>query len=241
MTNKHIVKSFDDDLDHLRSLLSQMGALVENQIADSVNALMNKNQELAQKVVKGDKKIDALEHEAEMFAYQVIARRSPMADDLREIVAALKISSILERIGDYAKNIGKRVAVLEDFSAVKAAAIIPHMAEETKAMVNDVIDAFLEHDSAKALDVWERDFHVDELNNSLFRELMTYMIENPKRVTLGTHLMFISKNIERMGDHATNIAEIVYFTVEGKILEDARPKTPESDMGIPRKVKKGKK
>jgi len=219
-----------------------MGAMVEGQITDSVNALMSKDRELAQQVVKKDKEIDALEHKAEMFTYQVLARRSPMADDLRVIVSAIKISSILERIGDYAKNIAKRVAVLDDFSAVKAAAIIPHMAEEAKSMVRDVIEAFLEGDSGKAMDVWERDFHVDQLNNSLFRELLTYMIENPKQATLGTHLMFISKNIERMGDHSTNIAEIVYFMAEGKMLEDARPKAPESDMGIPRKVKlKGKK
>jgi phosphate transport system protein len=171
----------------------------------------------------------------------MIALRSPMADDLREILSALKIASILERTGDYAKNVAKRSTVLTQLEIMKIAPIVPQMATIVREMLKDILDAYIQRNSAKAYAVWARDKSVDELYNSLFRELLTYMMENPKLITPCTHILFIAKNLERIGDHSTNISEIVHFLVEGAVMEEARPKGEEtiySDVPLPKGLKK---
>lgn len=240
MSQDHIVKSYDLEISRLRSLISEMGGLAEAQTADSVRAMQQRDPDLAQKVVDADKRLDVLDREVEKMAIQMIARRAPMADDLREIISALKISSMLERVGDYAKNIAKRAAVLAKMETVEPAAIIPQMTAILRDMLKDTLDAYIERDSAKALSVWQRDKAVDDLYNSLFRELLTYMMENPRLITPCTHILFAAKNLERIGDHSTNIAEIVYFLVEGVLLEDTRPKGDETsyaNVPVPENLK----
>ncbi len=230
MALERTVKSYDNELNTLRTMISRMGGMAEAQLGNAVNALIERNTDAAMRVLKDDKAIDHLELEIEKLAIQIIALRGPMADDLREIVAALKISGMLERIGDYGKNIAKRATVLSHTDPIKFVTLVPQMAGEAKKMIRDILDAFVERDSEKAYDVWEYDRHVDNLYNSLFRELLTYMMENPKLITPCTHLLFIAKNIERIGDHATNIAEIVYYAVEGEMLEEKRPKNDQTSF-----------
>ncbi len=225
MTQEHIVKSYDAEINRLRSMISEMGGLAEAQITDAIKALQQRDSELAEKVIAADKKLDKFEADVEKMTIQMIALRAPIANDLREIFSALKISSMLERIGDYAKNVAKRSLVLAKSEAVKPAVIVPQMTLLIREMLKDVLDAYIDRDSEKALAVWQRDKAVDDLYNSLFRELLTYMMENPKLITPSAHLLFIAKNIERIGDHTTNIAEIVYFLVEGEVLEESRPKS----------------
>lgn len=224
MTHQHTIKSYDQELDRLRSIIAQMGGYAETQLKDAVESLMNRDTEQARRVIEADKRLDQMEIEAEQLAIEIFARRAPMADDLREIIAALKISGVLERIGDYAKNISKRTTALQASTKVAAIETVPLMATEARRMIRDVLDAFIERDSKLAIAVWTRDEKIDSLYNSLFRELLTYMMETPNLITACTHLLFIAKNIERIGDHATNIAEVVYFAIEGKMMEDDRPK-----------------
>ena len=224
MDRAHTVKSFDDEIHQLRSLIGQMGGLAEAQTTDAVNALQRRDVDAALKVVAKDVEIDALESEAEQLAISMIALRAPLADDLREIVAALKISAMLERIGDYAKNIAKRVPVLTQAAPIGPAVIIPEMARAATSMIRDALDCYVDRDAKLARAVAERDQQVDDLYNSLFRSLLTYMMENPHHITPATHLLFIAKNLERIGDHATNLAEMVFFSVTGQQLGD-RPKT----------------
>ncbi|RIK95441.1 MAG: phosphate transport system regulatory protein PhoU [Proteobacteria bacterium] len=228
MVHRHTVRSYDEDLNRLRSLITRMAGLAETQISDGVSALIKRNDDIARQVIAADKALDIMENEAEQTAIELIALRSPMADDLREIVSALKISSILERIGDYGKNIAKRSLVLNQSEPIKTAVIIPQMAAHAKTMLKDAMDAFIDRDSDKAMMVWQSDKAIDGLNSSLFRELLTYMMENPRLITPCTHLLFVSKNIERIGDHVTNIAEIVYYLVTGNRLDQDRPKGDES-------------
>lgn len=228
MVHRHTVRSYDEDLNRLRGLITRMGGLAETQISDGVSALIKRNDDIARQVIAADKALDIMENEAEQTAIELIALRSPMADDLREIVSALKISSILERIGDYGKNIAKRSLVLNQSEPIKTAVIIPQMATHAKTMLKDALDAFIDRDSDKAMMVWQSDKAIDGLNSSLFRELLTYMMENPRLITPCTHLLFVSKNIERIGDHVTNIAEIVYYLVTGNRLDQDRPKSDES-------------
>ncbi len=223
----HTVKSFDDDLNQLRSLVSQMGGLCEAQINGAIEALIARDPENASAVVATDARIDALEAEAERLAVTMIALRAPMANDLREIVAALKISSVLERIGDYAKNIAKRASSLSATSPIEPVVIIPQMARVVVEMIRDALDAFVDRDAAKAMAVNERDATVDDFYSSLFRSLLTFMMENPQHITPSTHLLFIAKNLERIGDHATNVAEMVYFSATGEHLE-GRTKTDDT-------------
>ncbi len=230
MAQEHTVKSYDEELNQLRSMISRMGGLAEAQLTGAIDALGERNEEKAQRIIAADRSIDILEKEAETLAVQMIALRSPMADDLREIVSALKISSILERVADYAKNMAKRSIVLNQSERVKPAVLIPQMVDLTKIMLKDVLDAYIDRDSEKALMVWESDKGVDELYNSLFRELLTYMMENPRLITPCTHILFIAKNVERIGDHVTNIAEIVYYQVEGQNLEINRPKRDDTSF-----------
>src|SRR3954464_14148923 len=223
--NEHTAKAFDGDLQELTRKVAEMGGLAEREIADSIQALTRRDANLAMRVVAADPTIDALQQEIEEKAVLTIARRQPMAVDLREIVAALRVSNDLERIGDLAKNIAKRVMVLDtDFLPHKVIRGVEHMTDLVLSQLKDVLDAYARHDLNKAMAVWRGDEEIDAVNNSLFRELLTYMMEDPRNITFCTHLLFCAKNIERMGDHATNIAETVYYIVEGRALADERPK-----------------
>lgn len=212
----HTVKSFDEDIAQLRAVITRMGGLCETQIAASVEALMNRDAEAAQTIIESDKRLDALEAEAEALAVRIIALRAPLADDLREIVAALKIAGVLEHIGDYAKNIAKRSAVVAQSQPVAPAVIIPEMARVVVEIIRDTLDAFVDRDPVKALAILSRDQQVDEFYNSLFRSLLTFMMENPHYITPSTHLLFVAKNLERIGDHATSVAEMVHYSVTGE-------------------------
>jgi phosphate transport system protein len=225
MMNEHTAKAFDVDLQELTRRVAEMGGLAEKQIADSVDALAKRDAERAQRVIGLDPQIDALQHEIEEKAILTIARRQPMAVDLREIVGALRVANDLERIGDLAKNIGKRVAAINgDFHPQKLIRGVEHMSAMVLGQLKEVLDSYAGHDVAKALAVWRGDEEVDAMCTSLFRELLTYMMEDPRHITFCIHLMFCAKNIERMGDHATNIAETVYYMIEGKTIADERPK-----------------
>jgi phosphate transport system protein len=222
---EHTAKAFDVDLQELNKNVAQMGGLAEKAIADSVDALVRLDTTLAEHVVRVDRSIDALQREIEEKAILTIARRQPMAIDLREIVSALRVSNDLERIGDLAKNIAKRVAELDgEFRPQKLIRGLEHMAALALAQLKEVLDAYAGRELAKALDVWRRDKEVDAMCTSLFRELLTYMMEDPRNITFCIHLMFSAKNIERMGDHTTNIAETVHYMIEGRTITDERPK-----------------
>ena len=218
----HTLKAFDEDLDRLRGLISEMGGLAEHAIRESMRCLVQHDLDGAAKVVEDDKKLDALEIETEKRAVQLIALRAPMAADLRDVVAAMKISSVVERIGDYAKNICKRVPLLIDRD-IEPLSLLPEMAKIATQMVHDVLNAFVERDAETAIRVIERDKAVDDFYNSIFRTLLTYMMENPNNIGQSAHLLFIAKNVERVGDHATNIAEMVYYAATGEHITD-RPK-----------------
>ena len=221
----HTIKAFDEDLDRLRALISEMGGLAEHAIRESMRCLVQHDLDGAAKVVEDDKKLDALEIETERRAVQLIALRAPMAADLRDVVAAMKISSVVERIGDYAKNICKRVPLLVDRD-IEPVSLMPEMAKIATQMVHDVLNAFVERDAETAIRVIERDKAVDDFYNSIFRTLLTYMMENPNNIGQSAHLLFIAKNVERVGDHATNIAEMVYYAATGEHITD-RPKGDE--------------
>jgi phosphate transport system protein len=215
----HTIKAFDEELDTLRATISEMGGLAEAAIRESMEALVRRDIAAATAVVERDRRIDALEAQVERQAVQIIALRAPMADDLRDVVAALKIAGVVERIGDYAKNIAKRVASVED-SKIRPLSLLPEMARIAGEMVHNVLDAFAQRDAAKAVAVCERDGAVDDFYNSIFRALLTHMMENPHNITPATHLLFVAKNLERIGDHATNVAEMVYFAATGEHLAD---------------------
>ena len=217
-TTGHTIKAFDQDLNQLRANIAEMGGLAEAAIADSMRALVRRDPDAARIVIENDTKLDALEVEVERLAVQIIALRAPMADDLREVVAALKIAGLVERIGDYAKNIAKRVHAIEGSSELRPLSLLPEMARITGEMVHLVLDAFVQRDSKKAVEVCERDRAVDDFYNSLFRTLLTFMMEDPQNITAATHLLFVAKNLERIGDHATNVAEMVYFAATGTHL-----------------------
>ncbi|MCF8708429.1 phosphate signaling complex protein PhoU [Rhizorhapis sp. SPR117] len=218
--NEHTVKAFDDDIDKLRGLISEMGGRAEAAISEAMTALTRRDLELAAHVVENDRKIDEMETEIEKLAVQTIALRAPMADDLREVVAALKIVGIIERIGDYAKNIAKRVPLVTENSGIQPSSLLPSMAQVASEMVHDVLNAFAARDADLADAVCHRDKVVDDFYNSIFRTLVTYMMENPRHISESAHLLFIAKNIERIGDHATNIAEMVYFAATGQHLPE---------------------
>lgn len=231
MTQEHIVSSFDEELNRLRMKIILMGNLVAEQFREVAIALEDRNEELAKKIRANDQVVDDLEVDVEQTAIHLIALRAPVADDLREIISAIKISNALERMGDYAKNLAKRVTVLSQTKDISVSStIIQQMIVITCSMINDVLDAYITKDTAKAIEVWNRDQEVDSLNDSLFRELLTYMMEKPRYITPATHLLFISKNIERAGDHATNIAEIIYYINEGEQLDAKRPKKDHSSF-----------
>jgi phosphate transport system protein len=224
----HTVKAFDADVDELRALISQMGGLAENAIRESMRCLIQRDVEAARQVVADDVRLDALEAEAERKVIQLIALRAPMADDLREAIAVLKIAGVVERIGDYAKNIAKRVQLLEPAGRLEPHSLLPEMSRIVSEMVHNVLDAFIQRDADKAKKVCERDSAVDDFYNSIFRALLTFMMEDAQNITQAAHLLFVAKNLERIGDHATNVAEMVYFAATGDRLVD-RPRGAEPE------------
>lgn len=226
----HIVTSYDQELKGIRTKIAEMGGLAEGLVSDAVTSLTRMDPVLAQKVVATDARLDRLQHDVEDRTIQIIARRQPLAVDLREIVGALRISNDLERIGDMAKNISKRVTTLNGSNIVAKQLVIgvEHLAEIALEQLKDVLDAFTSRDESAALRVRDRDDEIDALYTSLFRELLTYMMEDPRNITFCTHLLFCAKNIERIGDHATNIAETVHFVVTGIQLSDERQKSDTS-------------
>jgi phosphate transport system protein len=223
-TPQHVVKSYDQELKRLRSMITQMGGIVETQVALAAEAIMHRDAAAATRAVEEDPKVDALEREVETFVIRLLALRQPVAGDLRQIVAALKITGDIERIGDYAANLAKRSIVLAEFSLPYSLAGLAHMAQLVQQQLKSVIDAFGDNDADKAMEVWRSDQVVDDIYNAIFRELITYMMEDPRNITPCTHLLFIAKNLERIGDHATNVAETVYYAVRGESLPGSRPK-----------------
>ncbi|WBH16860.1 phosphate signaling complex protein PhoU [Sphingomonas radiodurans] len=217
---EHTVKAFDEDIGRLRGLISQMGGLAEEAIEAAMRSLARGDLELAQEVRAADKQIDVIEAEVERLAVRIIAIRAPLANDLREVVAALKIAAVVERIGDYAKNIAKRVPLIESEHRIEPISVIQAMARMAAEMVHDVLDAFGARDADAAVEICERDNALDDFYDAIFRTLVTHMVENPKTITQVTHLLFVAKNLERIGDHATNVAEMVYFAATGTQLAD---------------------
>jgi phosphate transport system protein len=223
MATGHTVKAFDADLAELRALVAEMGGMAEAAIDGAVTALTRRDVESAAGIVENDGKIDALETELERRAIRLIALRAPLADDLREVIAALKIAGVVERMGDYAKNIAKRVPLLQDTRGIEPLSILPAMARATVEMVHAALDAFAARDPDAAIKVCQADKVVDDFYNSLFRALLTYMMENPHNISASAHLLFIAKNLERIGDHATNVAEMVYYAATGEQMAE-RPR-----------------
>ena len=231
---EHTVKAFTEKLEALAASVAQMGGLAEAQLADAIEAFAKRDTGLAERAVGGDKQIDDLQQEIEDQALKLLALRQPMAVDLRETLAAIKIASELERIGDLAKNIAKRAIVLNREPPIRLTQSLARMGRQALAQLKTVLDAFSDRDAAAAEAVWRQDGEIDETYNSLFRELLTYMMEDPRTIGLCTHLLFVAKNIERTGDHATNIAEVVYHMVSGGHLANERPKADKtSETRVP--------
>ena len=221
---KHIVASFEADLKKLRDMIAAMGGLVERAVADAASALLDRNAEVAARVIEQDAKIDAEQHAVEQFAVRLLALRQPVADDLRQVIQALKIVNDLERIGDYAANIAKRSIVINQVASSFSLSGLGQMSLLVQQNLKSSIDTVGEADPQKAIAVWRADQSVDDLYNTIFRELITYMMEDARNITACTHLLFIAKNLERIGDHTTNIAELTYYAVTGENLPDFRPK-----------------
>jgi phosphate transport system protein len=220
----HIVKSYDEELEHLNNDIIKMGGLTEAQIARSIESVVRRDPELATRVIADDELVDELNYQIDIQTTRLLALRQPMALDLRHIVAALKISADLERIADYAANISKRAITLAGAAPVPPVHSIPRMSRMAQQMVKEVLDAYIARDVDKAISVWHSDETLDKMYTSLFREALTYMIEDPRSISMCTHLLFIAKNIERIGDHVTNIAETIYFLVHGDRMRETRPK-----------------
>lgn len=231
MSAEHTVKSFEQQLQRLANLITQMGGLAEAQVEGAVQALVRRDVDAAARVIGADLQIDDYERAVEQEAVRMLATRQPVGSDLREILAALRISADLERTGDYAANIAKRSIALSKLPQVRPVAAIPRMGKLVEGMLKDVLDAYIDRDVDKAVAAWHRDEELDDLHNSLFREVLTYMMEDPRNITPCTHLLFIAKNLERAGDHATNIAETIHFLVLGQPLAGAtRPKHDETSF-----------
>lgn len=218
--NDHTVKAFDDDLNRLRGMISEMGSRAAIAIEQATLALDRRDLALAETIVADDKRIDALEAEVEKLVVTTIALRAPMADDLRMMIAALKIAAVLERVGDYAKSIAKRVPVLGDQRAIDATPMLMSMSEIVCEMLRDVLAAYVGNDAPAAQEVSARDKRVDDFYNSIFRASITYMMENPRSISESAHLLFVAKNLERAGDHATNVAEMVYYVATGQHMPE---------------------
>jgi phosphate transport system protein len=236
---EHIVKSYEQDLKRLQGLITEMGGLVESEVALACEAVVERDTAAASRAVEMDPRVDAMEHEVETFVIRLLALRQPMAQDLRNIVATLKITGDLERIGDYAANVAKRSLVLSTFQLPLSMAGLAHMAQLVQENLKTVMDAVGESDTDKAMEVWRSDERIDDIYNALFRELITYMMEDPRNITPCTHLLFVAKNLERIGDHATNIAENLYYAVKGEELSGARPKGDQSAYAVVRPPAEG--
>jgi len=234
MPNEHIVRSFEEQLKRLKELLARMGGLAERQVADASQALIRRDVELASAVVGRDGEIDALETEIENFCVRLLALRQPMAGDLRVIVAALKISTNIERIGDYARNAAKRAIVVSQQPQIGSLNGFQWMAKLVQENLKEAMDALVKEDAAAAERVWGADAPIDDIYNGIFREMLTHMMEDPRNITAATHLLFIAKNFERIGDHATNIAETVHYAILGKALPEDRPKSDASAYTVVR-------
>ena len=234
MQNDHIVRAYTQEIAALRDKITQMGGLVEAQVAAAASAVVQQDSAAASQAVEQDPAVDALEREVESQVIRMLALRQPMAQDLRQIVAALKITAALERIGDYAANVAKRSIVLQQFSLPFSLSGVAHMTRLVQENLKLIVDAFGENDEHKAMQVWRSDQAVDDIYNAIFRELVTYMMEDPRNITPCTHLLFIAKNLERIGDHATNIAETIYYTVTGEVLPESRPKGDASAYAVVR-------
>jgi phosphate transport system protein len=221
----HIVSSYDQELQGLAGQIAEMGGMAEVLVADAVTALVRGDTVLAQKVILSDARLDRLQHQVEEQAIHIIAKRQPMARDLREIFGAMRVSGDLERVGDLAKNIAKRVIAMGGHVQIKRIVIgVEHLSEIALEQLKNVLDSYTSRNAAEALEVRNRDDQIDALYTSLFRELLTYMMEDPRNITFCTHLLFCAKNVERIGDHATNIAEIVHYVATGEQLTDERHK-----------------
>jgi phosphate transport system protein len=223
---EHTVKSFEEELNTLSAECARMGGLTESQVADAITAVVKRNEELAGAVVGRDDRLDIAEREIERRAIRLIALRQPLADDLRRTVAAMKIANNLERCGDLAKNIAKRtLVIIESDPMTPLTRSIDRMGKLVVQRLTAVLDAYARSDLERALAVWSQDEDVDEHYNSLFRELLTYMMGDPRTITACAHLLFVAKNLERIGDHATNIAEIIHYQITGEDMIAPRPKT----------------
>lgn len=232
MSSEHIVRSFAQELQRLVNLITQMGGVAEAQVAAAVKAVTRRDVSLAAQVMQSDPRLDEYEREIDVEAVRLLARRQPVAQDLREIVSALRVAADLERIGDYAANIAKRSLVLAQMPAVRPASAIPRVGRLVEEILKDVLDAYIERDVDKAISVWKRDEELDDLHTSLFREVLTYMMEDPRTITPCTHLLFMAKNLERIGDHATNIAETIHYVVVGQPLKIDRPKSDSASFAV---------
>lgn len=231
---EHIVKSYGQELAALRDKIIQMGGMVESQVAAAALAVVHQDSRAATEAVEKDPAVDALEREIEAQVIRMLALRQPMAQDLRQIVTSLKMTGDLERIGDYAANVAKRSIVLAEFTLPYSLSGIGNMSRLVQENLQLIIDAISESDPEKAMQVWRADQAIDDIYNAIFRELITYMMEDPRNITPCTHLLFIAKNLERIGDHATNIAETVYYAVTGDSLPEARPKGDSSAYAVVR-------
>lgn len=232
MTESHIVSSFDEELNELKSSISRLGGLVEAQLASAIQSIAKRDEAMAARCIEADKRIDEMEDQVEAQTLRMLALRQPVARDLRQILAALRISHDLERMGDYATNLAKRASALSQLPEVGPINGITRMGRLTHRIITDVLDAFTEADLDRAMKAWERDEEIDQMYTSLFRELLTYMMEDPRNITACAHLLFVAKNIERIGDHATNIAETVYFQETGNRLAGTRPKGDKSSFAV---------
>ncbi len=229
---QHTVRSYAEELKRLSGLITRMGGLAERQVADATHALVERDSDMAAQVVQRDVEIDRLEREIEGFTIRLLALRQPMGADLRIIVAAMRISHDLERIGDYARNAAKRAIVISEQPQIGSLNGFQRMARLVQENLKNAIDALVTMDAAKADEVWAADEPVDEIYNGIFREMLTHMMEDPRNITAATHLLFIAKNLERIGDHATNIAETVHFAVRGDTLTEERPKADASAYAV---------
>lgn len=226
----HTVKSYDEELTALHEDILRMGGFAEAQFAAAIQAVVKRDPDLAAETVRADAKIDELNAIIDQRVVRMLALRQPMATDLREIISSLKIAADIERIGDYSANIAKRAIAIAEMRPVSPTGTVPRMGRLVQRLIKDVLDAYDTRDSAKAMDVWNSDEEVDDIYNNLFRITLTYMMEDPRNITACTHILFVAKNIERVGDHATNIAETVYFIIHGKRIGENRPKGDSSSF-----------
>ena len=234
MANSHTVRAYDKELDTLERRIAEMGGIAEKMVVDAMDALANADTLLAHQVVATDVRLDVLQREIEDLAVMTIARRQPVAIDLRELISAIRVAGDLERVGDLAKNIAKRALKIGVEARVPRAVVgLKHMNEVATELMKDVLDAFAQRDADRARDVWQRDVDLDALEDSVFRDLLTHMMEDPRNISFCAHLLFCSKNIERIGDHATNIAETVVYLVTGETLPSERPRGgPDADNEV---------